>query len=520
MGRQLGEARWDLDLIVWDEAAREIVGVSGDPQQGAMGHIPHEHLSFQAPRDGQYSVVVGYLLDNATPRPGWIQLLARGDVFSIEYHTENYSIGNPADSANPGLLAVGAAHWSDTHVIDPYSSRGPTPDQRIKPDVVGADCGVTSRTPLDSFGDGFCGTSQSAAHVAGIAALVRQRFPGFPPQQVTGYLTYNAVQQSIPDPNNVWGYGFAELPSVDRAVLEVLYNATGGDNWLENANWMTSGALSTWHGVTTDSQGRVTVLNLTRNQLKGVLPPELANLTNLQVLALGGNQLTGKIPAWLGSLTNLKELDLWGNELTGEIPAELGNLTNPTILSLSGNQLTGTIPAWLGNLTSLQELYLGGNELTGEIPAELGNLTNLQVLALGGNQLTGKIPAWLGSLTNLKELYLWGNELTGTVPAWLGSLTNLTTLSLPANQLTGEIPAELGNLTSLQELYLGGNELTGEIPAELGNLTNLQVLALGGNQLTGKIPAWLGSLTNLKELYLWGNELTGTVPAWLAASPI
>ena len=311
--------------------------------------------------------------------------------------------------------------------------------------------------------------------MAGMAALVRQQFPTYTPVQVANYLKGHAKQRESPDPNNTWGHGFAKLPTVDRTALLALYNATGGDNWLENANWLTSGALSTWYGVTTNSQGRITELNLTRNQLKGELPPELANLTNLEVLALGGNQLTGTVPTWLSNLVNLQELYLWGNKLTGPIPTELGNLT---ILILSENELTGPIPRELSRLANLQELHLWGNKLTGEIPTELGSLTNLTILALFENQLTGPIPRELGNLTNLTDLDLSSNKLTGPIPAELGRLTSLQELSLRDNQLTGPTPPELSDLTKLERLYISQNMLTGCVPEAWRDIKESDVLEL------------------------------------------
>ena len=43
-----------------------------------------------------------------------------------------------------GMLAVGATHYWDTHTIADYSSRGPTPDGRVKPDIVSTACGQTA----------------------------------------------------------------------------------------------------------------------------------------------------------------------------------------------------------------------------------------------------------------------------------------------------------------------------------------------------------------------------------------
>ena len=158
---------------------------------------------------------------------------------------------------------------------------------------------------------------------------------------------------------SVAGTGLAQAQtntSTDRAALVALYNATDGANWGHKDNWQSEAPMGEWHGVTTNSDGRVTHLDLFNNQLTGEIPAELGDLTNLEGLYLSFNQLTGGIPAELGDLTNLEVLDLFNNQLTGEIPAELGDLTNLEGLGLFSNQLTGEIPAELGSLTNLEGL--------------------------------------------------------------------------------------------------------------------------------------------------------------------
>ena len=512
-------AATDLDLYLYNAGTRLFTHVkSEDEQSGKRGQVPLERFWFTLEGDSNaFGVMVNHFSGGI---PDWIQLGVWG-VAEIEHYTGNGSINNPSESANPGMLAVGAAHWYDVHAIEPYSSRGPTPDGRVKPDIVGADCGVTALIPLDEYNEGFCGTSQAAPHVAGMAALVKQRFPDYTPQQVADYLNDNAAQRESPDPNNTWGHGFAQMPSsqetlkeAERAALVALYNATGGPNWTNNANWVSSQPVGLWHGVTTDPSGRVVGLSLHENGLSGEIPTELGNLASLTNLVLRGNGLIGEIPTELGSLANVRVLDLSGNQLTGGIPAELGSLSNLTTLALGENPLTGHIPTELGTLTNLEQLWLNGNGLTGAIPAELGSLTSLTVLVLGGNRLTGPIPTWLGGLSNLKLLVLSENQLTGPIPTELGGLANLESLGLWGNLLTGSIPSQLGSLANLQVLYLSGNQLTGGIPTELGSLSNLKELYLPDNQLTGEIPPELGSLTNLTTLVLWGNDLTGDMPSW------
>ena len=283
----------------------------------------------------------------------------------------------------------------------------------------------------------------------------------------------------------------------DREALTTLYNATNGVDWRYNLNWLSHEALDQWVGVTTNDDGRVVQLHLTNNWLGGKLPPEIGNLSNLEVLSLGDTGLTGEIPPEIGNLTHLKHLNLSNNQLTGDIPPELGNINTLKSLSLNKNQLTGEIPPELDKLTNLVSLSLNSNRLSGEIPPWLGTLTNLGTLRLSRNSLTGKMPTELGNITNLDTLELYSNHLTGEMPAELGSLTKLISLHLNDNSLSGKIPLELGELASLRSLHLHWNQLNGKIPSELGNLANLTELRLNDNQLTGCVPDILQKTLNI-----------------------
>ena len=140
----------------------------------------------------------------------------------------------------------------------------------------------------------------------------------------------------------------------ERAALVALYNATGGANWTINTNWLTNEALSEWHRVETDEDGRVTALRLVANELNGEIPAELGNLSNLQVLSLSTNTLSGEIPPELGDLANLQELYLNDNELTGEIPPELENLAQLQVFDIRNTGLCVTagseLHTWLATI--------------------------------------------------------------------------------------------------------------------------------------------------------------------------
>ena len=109
----------------------------------------------------------------------------------------------------------------------------------------------------------------------------------------------------------------------NRAALIALYNATDGDNWVDNKNWKSNKPLGEWAGVTTGASGLVERLFLGRNGLKGPIPSDLGELTRLNWAVLSYNQLSGKIPETLGRRGMLHNLFLSHNYLTGPIPARL-----------------------------------------------------------------------------------------------------------------------------------------------------------------------------------------------------
>jgi subtilisin family serine protease len=198
-------ANSDLDLGLYDSSGN-LVAASVNIQEGIFGDTPFEVLGFIAPATGVYYIVVHRFAGSV---PAWIQL-QNFTQQPLGAFTTSGSIASPAESANGGALAVGATAWNATNGIESFSSRGPTPDGRTKPDIVGVDRAETS-----TYGpDGFAGTSQAAPHVAGLAALVLQAFPSLTPTQVASYLTSQAIARSAPVPNNTWGYGLAMLPSI------------------------------------------------------------------------------------------------------------------------------------------------------------------------------------------------------------------------------------------------------------------------------------------------------------------
>lgn len=128
----------------------------------------------------------------------------------LEYQTAAGSIAAPASS--PAALAVGAMCWQSRQ-LEPYSSQGPTIDGRVKPDIVGHDS-VSGATygAFSSCPSAFAGTSASSPEVAGAAALVKQAYPTFGPDQIKQLLMRSARDLGAPGPDSVYGAGELQLP--------------------------------------------------------------------------------------------------------------------------------------------------------------------------------------------------------------------------------------------------------------------------------------------------------------------
>ncbi|XP_058748191.1 probable LRR receptor-like serine/threonine-protein kinase At3g47570 isoform X1 [Vicia villosa] len=250
------------------------------------------------------------------------------------------------------------------------------------------------------------------------------------------------------------------------------------------------------------------------NNFGGELPSLIGNFsTHLAWLRMEFNQISGVIPKRIGQLTGLTYLSLGNNLFEGIIPDSIGNLTNLIRLDLQDNKLSGNIPTSIGNLTVLSELYLAQNKLEGQIPLTLRYCTQLQILNICDNKLSGDIPNQIfGYLKNLIFLYLCSNSLTGPIPLEFGNLDHLSLLDLHSNKFTGEIPKDLTSCMSLTNLFLGGNFFHGEIPSFLGSLKSLEFIDISHNKFSSTIPFELENLKFLIMLNLSFNNLYGEVP--------
>lgn len=178
----------------------------------------------------------------------------------------------------------------------------------------------------------------------------------------------------------------------DRENLMKIYDALGGDNWTNKTNWGTDKPLYEWNGISTNYEGRVNGILLPANNLKGQIPPEIGNLTNLESLELSGAEITGSIPSEIGKLTKLTSIYFGFNQLSGQLPPEIGNLTLLKSFNVMVNNIEGNIPESFSKLTNLTSFSLRDNRMSGQVATvitEMEQWKNTWVLSEILTQQTG-----------------------------------------------------------------------------------------------------------------------------------
>ncbi|PSR98803.1 Receptor-like protein [Actinidia chinensis var. chinensis] len=252
-------------------------------------------------------------------------------------------------------------------------------------------------------------------------------------------------------------------------------------------------------------------VDLSSNQLKGLIPDSFGNMISLMNLDLSLNQLEGGIPKSFSNLTHLKTLSIRYNSLTEELPEFLeGNSLQ--VLNLEGNKLSGAIPESIGQCSSLIRLFLGNNSLNGTVTKSIGRLSKLEHLDISQNMFSGSISFICTSVgVQLRYLDLSNNQLSGRLPDCWDRFENLSAVNLANNNLSGKLPNSMGS--NLQALQLRNNSFHGELPPSLKNCEKMILIDLGWNRFTGKIQEWIGMhLTSLVVLSLRSNKFHGGIP--------
>ena len=212
-----GASENDYDLYLYDRSNDTEVASSENPQTGTEN--PVESIYYNGSGDYYFRVEA----DDAFG-------LNEFDIFSsidLEYSTSGRSLSVPATGED--VTTVGAAYYANKN-LETFSSRGPTIDGRLKPDLTGPDQVSTGVGSLDPF----YGTSAATPQTAGAAALLFGIDPGMTPEASVDRLKQAAVSvPNTPDePNSQSGYGFVDVAGAANMSVEIanVDGSAGGVN--------------------------------------------------------------------------------------------------------------------------------------------------------------------------------------------------------------------------------------------------------------------------------------------------
>lgn len=307
--------------------------------------------------------------------------------------------------------------------------------------------------------------------------------------------------------SSIAGQAQGQCNAADKKTLLSFAANFVNSSFLANS-WIPSTDCCSWSGVGCNVAGRVTDVNLIKDQyLSGTISQAIGDLPELLNLRLSTlPNLVGNIPPSISKLQKLVWLQLDHNSLSGPIPPVLSDLSSVTFFSLSNNHLTGSIPPSLVKLgNTVGALVLSHNKLTGQIPDSFGSFPKEPgTLFLSHNYLSGPIPKSLGE-PDWPFIDLSHNRLTGDASFLFGSRKATTIMSLQQNRLSFDLSKVTfpPNLTTLE---LNNNMIYGSIPAQINEVTGygLTKFNVSYNMLCGEIPQ--GAVTTKFNYYSYFNN--------------
>lgn len=426
------ETAQDYDLVLTQNAANGlVVARSAITQNG--DDVPREPLRAFIPAAGQYRLKIQRV--GGIENPDKLQLYTPAVDLEATTRVADNSLAIPADA--DGAFAVGATRGSllpatgtlagiPVDDLEPFSSRGAA-GQTTKPALVAPDSVTTSLTAGATAVDGlnpFIGTSCSAAHVAGAAALL------FSEDASRKAGTIEAMLLKLANP-------------VPTTVLPAVRNAWGG------------GRLALRVGSGTDSEAPVITFNFPTNNSTITIssPRVLATITdsggvqaNTIDATLDGTNLV--VDGQLQPGTKATYYDF--NPATGLVDIRLSDLTRTRhtltlqVQDLAGND-SGVVSTNFRLTTRVLEagIRIIGLPYPGLVSTEPGT-----IFGLTPDEIAGRLVRWVPSDSRYSKYHSYPDDyatfsppddLVAKPPVGLGyflSLPRDSVLNVAASSLT------------------------------------------------------------------------------------
>lgn len=195
----------DLDLVLQkrDAAGNWVEAAASRDSQQAGARASERFTGVPSGDGGEFRVRV--VLASGPPPAGRLTLFSREIAMNALGDPGPGSVPTPGDA--DGSITVGAVDWT-SNGLKAYSSRGPTDDGRMKPDITApTNTRVLTVTGPRAIG----GTSNAAPNAAGAIALIigARRMAGAPitVDQLRDQLATQALDLGAPGPDDQFGAG-------------------------------------------------------------------------------------------------------------------------------------------------------------------------------------------------------------------------------------------------------------------------------------------------------------------------
>ena len=200
----------DIDAYLLAQGPGGLRPVAASRQVQSGRGVPAEMIQIQGVPRGQVLYLALHMKN--VRRPVRTHVFVRGA--RMVPMVDSHSVGIPATARH--ALAVAAIDVRSGR-LEPYSSRGPTDDNRNKPDVSAPD-----NTDSLSYTQGgergrFTGTSAAAPHVAGFAALLKELDGGLGAVGLRRAVESHVTSMGGSRPNPRYGHGRIDGARVDLA---------------------------------------------------------------------------------------------------------------------------------------------------------------------------------------------------------------------------------------------------------------------------------------------------------------
>ena len=253
--------------------------------------------------------------------------------------------------------------------------------------------------------------------------------------------------------------GLVPEASIDpeKQILDKLYYATGGPDWVKGGDGWTDGPVCEYYGVTCTADGQhVAELNFVGFGLIASITSGIYQLPELRKLDFSQNEVDLSFDG-IAAATKLEEIVMKDADLTsvdGIDKAPNLKRVSSSLLLAAGLGIRKVLTSSIAPPRVHAKLHISRNSFPdGSIPAELYRLTDLTSLAISYNGFDGTIRPGISQLSSLQEFWSSSNDLTGQCNhvriARLWTVVHFLTTLFPR---TGSIPTEMGDLSELNSL--------------------------------------------------------------------